>query len=114
MKATEDVFTTFVFPSRQAFEDRVKGAIRGAIASRGKNKGRLKSQCPPVGSDEAAAWQAMMRFANPYKVGMCHLFFMPLEQKAIYEYLCKVIKEKAIDVRGLDRDRAILEDLGVW
>jgi hypothetical protein len=50
-----------------------KNAINDALVSRGANKGMLKAKCPKVNTPGAAAWQAIMGFANPYKVGMCHI-----------------------------------------
>jgi hypothetical protein len=94
--------------------NRTKAAIESAKVTRGRKKGLLLAKCPPVGTDAAAAWQALMSFANPYKVGFGHLFFMRDEQKAIYEFIREQVKQLHIDCRGLDRDRKALETLGVW
>jgi hypothetical protein len=87
-------------------------AIDAALVSRGKQKGMLKSKCPPMGTDAAAAWQALMRYANPYKIGMGHIMFFTDRQSAIYRAIDDALKET--DVRGLDRDRVALEIMGVW
>jgi hypothetical protein len=87
-------------------------AIDAAIVSRGKNKGRLKAACPPMGTDAAAAWQAMMGHANPYKIGMGHIMFFTERQRDIYNAIDKALEGR--DVRHVDRDRVALETMGVW
>lgn len=92
--------------------DICKAAIDGAISSKGKNKGRLKRQCPPMGTDAAAAWQALMGYANPYKIGMGHIMFFSDRQRAIYRAIDDAMS--GIDLRGLDYDRVMLEMWGAW
>jgi hypothetical protein len=92
----------------------IESAITKARVSRGKNKGRLKAKCPKVNTPEAAAWQAIMTFANPYKIGLGHLMFMDDENLQIYNYITEVIKVTGLDVRDFDRDRKALDSLGVW
>jgi hypothetical protein len=87
-------------------------AINAALVSRGKKKGMLKAKCPPMGSDAAAAWQALMGYANPYKLGMGHIMFFTDRQSAIYRAIDDAIKGQ--DVRALDRDRVALEIMGAW
>jgi len=87
-------------------------AIDAAKVSRGKNKGMLKATCPPMGTDGAAAWQALMGYANPYKIGMGHLMFFSDRQRAIYRAIDDALAGH--DLRGLDRDRVALEALGAW
>lgn len=93
-------------------QERIASAIAGAVVSRGRTKGQLKSSCPPMGTDAAAAWQALTLHANPHKLGIAHLMFMPAEQRELFE----AVKAGAglLDIRGLDRDRVTLESLGVW
>lgn len=98
----------------ETFKANVKKAIQGAIATKGKNKGMLKAKCPPMNTPEASAWQAIQSVANPFKVGFGHLLFMQGENREIYDFIVKQIEEKNIDVRGLDRDRVALENMGVW
>lgn len=94
---------------------RIKLAIAGALVSKGKNKGSLKAKCPPIGTDAAAAWQAIMFHANPYKVGLGHYLFMPDEiRDNVYNVVVLYIKTSQVDVRSLDRDRRILESLNAW
>lgn len=96
-------------------EEAIKAAIEGALVSRGPSKGSLKAKCPPVDTPEAAAWQAIMGHANPYKVGFGHLMFMGENNRAIYEAIDNAIKEKNLDVRALDRDRKVLDlILKIW
>ena len=87
-------------------------AISAAQSSRGKYKGSLKAKCPPTGSDAAAAWQAITAHANPYKIGFGHMMFFSDRQKTIYDTIDKALE--GTDVRGLDRDRVVLERLGAW
>lgn len=87
-------------------------AIDAAIVSRGKKKGMLKAACPPMGTDAAAAWQAMMGHANPYKIGMGHIMFFTERQSIIYNAIDKALEGR--DARHIDRDRVALETMGVW
>jgi len=92
----------------------IKAAIQGAIATRGKNKGQLKATCPRSDTDAAAAWQAIQMEANPHKVSMATCLFFITRQTKIFNAVLETIRERNIDVRGLDRDRAALENLGAW
>jgi hypothetical protein len=87
-------------------------AINAALVSRGKRKGMLKAKCPPMGTDAAAAWQALMGYANPYKIGMGHIMFFTDRQSAIYRAIDDALKGQ--DLRALDRDRVALEIMGAW
>ena len=87
-------------------------AIDGAIASRGKHKGRLKRACPPMGSDSAAAWQALSLLANPYKASLFQIAFFNERQCWIYRNILKALE--GLDLRGFDRDRVALEVMGAW
>jgi len=87
-------------------------AIDAAKASRGKNKGLLKATCPPMGTDAAAAWQALMGHANPYKMSIGQIMFFTDRQRAIYRAIDDALAGH--DLRGLDRDRVALESLGAW
>lgn len=86
-------------------------AIAAACVSRGKRKGCLKATCPPMGTNAAAAWQAMMLEANPYKASIAQIMMLRGEARAIYDAIEASLK--GIDLRGLDRDRVALEGLGV-
>lgn len=91
-------------------------AISAALVSRGKNKGILKAKCPPGGTDAAAAWQALMGHANPYKLGFGHIMFFNDRQRAIYDAINDALdlRSDALDLRSYDRDRVVLELLGAW
>ena len=93
-------------------KETVQLAMQNALVSRGKNRGQLKAQCPPMGTPEAAAWQAIVAKANPYKLGIGHLLFMSAEHREIFDAVEMLIKN--LDVRRLDRDRIALEVLGAW
>ena len=94
------------------FKDVCIAAIDAAIVSRGKSKGVLKANCPKSDSDGAAAWQAIALQANPFKVGIYTIAMFDDRQRAIFDAVTKAIEGH--DVKHLDRDRTILEALGVW
>lgn len=94
------------------FKDICIAAIDQAKVSRGKTKGMLKAKCPKSDSDGAAAWQAMTLQANPYKAGLYTIAMFTDRQRAIFDAVGKAIE--GYDVNHLDRDRQILEALGVW
>ena len=89
-----------------------RAAIDAACVSRGKRKGMLLASCPRSDTDGAAAWQAIISYANPYKLGIGVLMFMSERQRAIYDAIDKSLE--GVDVRAMDRDRLQLELLGVW
>ena len=90
----------------------IKGAINGAIVSRGKNKGMIKRTCPPMGSDSAAAWQALMLLANPYKASIFQISLFSERQSYIYRNVLDALDGH--DLRAYDKDRLALELLGAW
>lgn len=94
--------------------DKAREAMHGALVSRGAKKGMLKAKCPPMDTPEAAAWQAMMAFANPYKLGIGHMLFMNEENRAIYDEVSAWCESVPSIHKGLDRDRMALESLEVW
>lgn len=87
-------------------------AIDAAKVTRGKKKGMLKATCPPMGTDGAAAWQALIGYANPYKISAVQIMLFTERQRAIYRAIDDSLKGH--DLRGLDRDRVALEALGAW
>lgn len=95
----------------------VEAAVRGAFATRGKNKGRLLARCPKANTDAAAAWQAVQSAANPYKVGIGTIIFFSDRQHDIFEAVLAAVGEllkQGKSLASLDRDRAALEALGAW
>ena len=87
-------------------------AINKALVSRGKNKGILLANCPRSNTDAAAAWQVIVGYANPYKMGIGTIMFFSDRQSAIYKAIDDSLK--GVDVRSLDRDRVALELMGAW
>lgn len=88
--------------------ERIKKAISDALSSRGKYKGYLKAKCPPVDTDAAAAWQAIMGYANPYKTGLGHIMFMSKERHDnVYRPIVNTIEYARIDCRSFDRDKVL-------
>jgi len=100
--------------SEQERIERLQSAFSSAIAQRGKNKGKLKSKCPPMGTDAAIAWQALQMNMNPYKVGMGHLMFMRKEQQSFYQDCLGVSDRLYSAGYRLDRDQVKLNELGIW
>lgn len=95
-------------------ENRILLAYEGAIATRGKHKGKLKAKCPPMGTDAAIMWQAMQMHANPYKVSIMQLVMGSHGDEEFYAACQKFADERASVAKRLDRDRVALERLGVW
>lgn len=87
-------------------------AFYDALVSRGKRRGMLLAQCPRSDSDAAAAWQAVVGYANPYKLSIATIMFFTSRQSAIYKHIDDSLK--GADLRGLDRDRVALERIGAW
>ena len=58
-------------------DQRIKSALSGAVVSKGPGKGKVKAKCPPLGSDAAAAWMAIMAFRNPLAISVMHQLAMP-------------------------------------
>ena len=87
-------------------------AIDGALVTRGKHKGQLLAKCPRSNTDAAAAWQAIMGYANPYKLGLGVIMFFNPRQSEIYRAIDDSLDGR--DMRALDRDRVALEIMGAW
>lgn len=95
-------------------EKRLLLAYGDAIASKGKNKGMLKSKCPPMGTDGAIMWQALMYYANPWKVSVFGLVFSSMADDSFKDACFAFAHARRDTVTMLDRDRVALERLGVW
>ena len=87
-------------------------AIDGALVSRGKHKGLLKASRPKSTSDAAAAWEALVMKSNPYKAGIWFQIMMTDRQQDIFREVSKAVK--GLDLKSIERDRNILEQLGAW
>ena len=96
----------------KTLKERFTEGLNQAFVSRGKKKGLLKAQCPPIDTTGAAVWQGIMSVSNPYKVVFCHLMFMSAENKELYNLTIRV--SKFTDLSRFDRDANTLKDLGVW
>lgn len=93
--------------------EQAAAALADCYATRGKHKGQLKAKCPPSSTHAAAAWQGAMLVCNPYKASVASMLFMSAEQKAIRDEIILYF-EDVVARRLQDRDRAVLERLGVW
>jgi len=89
---------------------RLLKAFNLAIASNGKNKGKLKSKAPAT-MDAGIMWCALMLNANAYKVSYNHLSGAYLDSDFAKE--CDDFAG-SLNCRKLDNDRVSLERLGVW
>lgn len=107
-------FPEYTGVAKRPFSPEAIEAIKMAIATKGKNKGMLLAKCPPVNTPEAAAWQAIVSIANPFKLGFGHMLFMDDKNKALYNHIIQAIEDMELDVRGMDMDRRALEYLNVW
>ena len=84
------------------------------MATRGQNKGYLKSKCPPIGTDAGMMWQALMLYANPYKSGLGHLIMGGFNDPDFKTDCDKFAANMAGELPALDRDRKALSRLGAW
>jgi len=100
------------FETSAELRDACIAAITAAQVSRGKRKGMLLARCPRSDTDAAAAWQALVGHANPYKMGIATIMFFSDRQRAIYRAIDKACEGR--DLRALDRDRVALELMGAW
>ena len=96
-----------------------KQAVEDALAKQGSRKGLLLASAPKANTLAYAAWQALMLNVNPYKASIAGLIMMSDEQRAVYrevEAWWDSMKPavQAVLRQGLDKDRAALENLGVW
>ena len=95
-------------------DESYKDAIRKAFSSKGKNKGYLKTKCPPMGTPEAAAWNAIQMHCNPFKVGFGHLLMTSPKDRVMFNLIELRILKSGIDYNGWDKDREGLESVGAW
>lgn len=66
-------------------EEQINEAHKQATCQSGPNKGRLKAQCPPMGSLAAAYWQGAMMAVNPRKVSISQIIFFSPEQHWLFD-----------------------------
>ena len=95
-------------------EKRLLLALDGAIATRGKNKGKLKSKCPPMLTDAAMMWQALMLHANPYKASIFQMTIGSHRDPEFYAACETFANERTQVLPYIDRDRVALEKMGAW
>ena len=100
------------FKTSAELRDACIAAIDAALVTRGKHKGALLARCPRSNTDAAAAWQALVGHANPYKMGIGTILFFTPRQSAIYRAIDDACAGR--DLRSIDRDRVALELLNVW
>ena len=89
--------------------EREVAAVRSAITTRGKHKGRLKANAPSSWGDPwgNAAWNGLQ--PNAFKVQFGCVAFLADAEREFFDFL-NLINTPA----WLDRDRAALQSMGVW
>ncbi len=95
-----------------SMKERLANGLLDALVSKGKNKGMLKKQCPPMNTVGSAVWQAIVGFSNPYKIGFGHMMFMDEGNRELYDYVVQLGKH--VDLTTFDTDSNALKKLGVW
>jgi hypothetical protein len=90
-------------------------AFNMCLISRGKRVGHFLAKAPSYAKDPKAnaAWHGAMLSINPYKVSIMMMMMASVEEKAIFEEV-KTYCDAHPELRKLDRDRNVLETLGVW
>lgn len=76
-------------------EAQINEAHAQATVSRGPRKGRLKHQCPPMGTLAAAYWQGCAAGFCTHKLGIGHLMWFTDEQREMFE----IVREQARAIR---------------
>lgn len=83
------------------------------IATRGKNKGFLKSTPPKCGTDEEPLYLALISEANPYLLSVGRVFFLGDEQRIKFITWERTFRDIRA-IRYLCKDRVTLDMLGVY
>jgi hypothetical protein len=76
-------------------EAQINEAHAQATVSRGPRKGRLKHQCPPMGTLAAAYWQGAAAGFCTHKLGIAHLMWFTDEQREMFD----IVREQARAIR---------------
>lgn len=74
-------------------QERYELALRGAIVSKGARKGKLKKQCPPMGTDSSIVWQTLMLEINPFNVGIGHMMIGNMTDSEFFQY-CQAMAKR--------------------
>jgi len=92
-----------------------KEALTLAYATRGPNRGQLLAKCPKSETLAAAAWQGAMLSCNPYKASIGAMLSMNEAQRAVRDEVLAHFDALPREYRIMaQRDREVLERLGVW
>lgn len=95
--------------------EKASEAMRQAVCQRGKNKGTLLARAPQANTAGNAAWQAVAMHYNPYKVSIGAFMFMSAENRAIYDEWINIFETLDPNaIANIDRDRVVLQGLGIW
>src|SRR4029077_6808935 len=90
-------------------------ALKDCFATRGPNKGRFLSRAPSQDKNPNAhaAWHGAMLSINPFKASVGAYLFMSHDERVLHQEVMAFFDARP-ELRGLDKDRAALERLGVW
>ena len=66
-------------------EELVNAADKQAFCQSGPRKGRIKANCPPMGTPGEAYWLGYMSVVNPLKVSIARLIFMTPEHRELFD-----------------------------
>ena len=66
-------------------EAQINAAQAQATVSKGPRKGKLKHQCPPMGTLAAAYWQGAAAGLSTHKLGIGHLVSFTDEQREMFD-----------------------------
>jgi hypothetical protein len=91
-----------------------ENGLRNAIVGRGRNKGSLRTACPPMETLAAAAWQGAMMACNPHKVSVTMSISFTEAQRSVFDEVYDWLELQPASARRLDRDRTALEQIGAW
>jgi hypothetical protein len=79
-------------------EELVNAAHKQAVCQSGPRKGRLKANCPPMGTPGEAYWLGCMYELNPLRVSIARLIFMTPEHRELFD--AAVASTKAVRAKS--------------
>lgn len=113
MKTIESELTPKAIEALAELSPIARQSFLECIATKGKNRGRLKKSPPKSDSLAYAAYQGVILHWNPFKASIMARIYFSEEQSKIERELSQWA-EKHMEFRSLDRDRYGLERMGAW
>lgn len=71
---------------------RIWAAMDAAHCKTGPSKGHLKAKCPPMGTDAAIYWQAVMWEVNPHRASIAHMASYGADEQQFFDAIVADIK----------------------